>query len=236
MNEINRILDELALLELKDEDRQAYGEMPEDKKPMFLKYFRDNLEKKMRAESLKRVLARRYDNYFTEIIENNRGEEITPTLTALNKLEEEKEAKNGEYVFITICPPDGFNNVDDFIKKLYDITKLKYYDNGYIYVFEQRRDNMEEIGIGLHCHLLAYKGKHKLSHCKRDVERIMQRKPCIECTVNAQYRRRDHVMRTQNYMIGQKDDPRKWAKQEYDKIYRQQKNVREYYGEPFNIS
>ena len=154
MNEINEILNELALLELSESDRQAYNEQEEAFKPMFLSMFRDKLEKKMRAESLKRVLARRYDNYFSQIIEDANSGEITKTLTELKSLEKEKEAKNGEYVFITIAPVEN-TNLDNFIKKLYDITKLSYYTK-YLFVIEQRGENEQELGKGMHAHIFTF--------------------------------------------------------------------------------
>jgi hypothetical protein len=228
MNEINEILNELALLELSESDRQAYNEQEEAFKPMFLSMFRDKLEKKMRAESLKRVLARRYDNYFSQIIEDANSGEITKTLTELKSLEKEKEAKNGEYVFITIAPVEN-TNLDNFIKKLYDITKLSYYTK-YLFVIEQRGENEEELGKGMHAHILAHKGKYKLSHCKRDAERVMQKKPSIESNINCQYRTGQGIKNTQTYMVGKKDDPAKWLKQQHDVIFREKKDLKPYYG------
>lgn len=232
MEEINKILDELALLELSDTDRQAYAEQDEALKPVFLKMFRDRLEKKMRAESLKRVLARRYDSYFSTLIEDDNIGEITPTLTQMKNIEKEKEAKNGEHVFITISPVEN-TNVNDFLKKLYDITKLSYYTK-HLFVIEQRGENEEELGKGMHAHILAHKGKYKLSHCKRDAERVMQKKPSIECNVNCQYRQGNGIKNTQTYMIGQKDDPNKWLKQQHDKIFREKQQIRHYYGELYD--
>lgn len=232
MNEINKILDELALLELTETDRQAYNEQSEELKPLFLKMFRDRLETRMRAESLKRVLARRYDSYFSQIIEDENCGEITKTLTELKSLEKEKEAKNGEHVFLTIAPVEN-TNLDDFIKKLYDITKLSYYTK-YLFVIEQRGENEDEIGKGMHAHILAHKGKYKLSHCKRDAERVMQKKPPIECNVNAQYRKGIGILNTQTYMIGQKDDPKKWIKQQHDVLFREKNSLKTYYGSLFD--
>ena len=134
-----------------------------------------------------------------------------------------------EWIFITINPKDDIS-ITDFKNKIDSITKWKCFYKGF-YVFEQRGENENEIGKGMHSHIML---------CKYNVERkrLIQRlettfkkycnQPFIN-TINVLRKSPQHGQETlDEYMKGQKQD-NKLQKVELDKIWRKQNNIEDIY-------
>lgn len=203
------------------------------------KYIKEFEERKM-MESLERVLSRHYDAYFTNLLFNEDVEGLLPTFNKIKEMKKKQEDMDGDfksnYSFITISPVNTVGWLELF-KQCEKFAKLKFVKQ-YIFVLEQRYDGIPNDkykipGDGLHVHLLIDKGDYKPSHLKRDIYRIFNEE---KNNINIQYRRPEHVIRTQEYMTGQKDDEEKQKKQIYDKEWRQKENIKEYYGTLYEMS
>lgn len=200
-----------------------------------------NLDKELKVEALRKVLSKRYEYYMNKLIDAENAEELLPTLKKIKEMKKADEEKYDEclksnYAFITIAPVNNSVKPLELIKYCDNFCKKKFVKQ-YIFVLEQRYDGIpnekyKNIGEGLHAHILMDKGDYKHSHLKRDMDRIFHN---LDSNNHISYRWERDVMKTQNYLLGQKNDPLKHLKQQQDKIFREQQDVREYYGEKFEI-
>eukprot|EP00481_Brizalina_sp_1-RS-2013_P003553 TRINITY_DN962_c0_g1_i2.p1 TRINITY_DN962_c0_g1~~TRINITY_DN962_c0_g1_i2.p1 ORF type:complete len:138 (+),score=12.85 TRINITY_DN962_c0_g1_i2:229-642(+) len=84
-------------------------------------------------------------------------------------VEKRKTLKNYTHIFLTINPPPAMN-LQDFHNKV-NKTISKNWIEGYIYVLEQRGENLEEIGKGFHTHiLLKLRGHKRKSEIDREIK------------------------------------------------------------------
>lgn len=234
MDDIQELLRKMTLEMLDKRDIETLRDIGgDDEVEKYIKNHMFKIENEFKVNAIKQVLQRKYYNYYAKIIEEDDKceHEIYETLKTLKKIKTTEEIiKNSNYVFITICPKQ-----DDYLQlaKIIDkFIKLKFVKK-YLYVFEQRYDgenNDKQLGDGLHAHLLIDKGDYKPSHVRRDLTRI-----CGELIVNIDIKmiKPSDLPKTENYLIGCKNDENKRKKQEQDKIWRQIMKMRDYYGESF---
>lgn len=236
MTELKVLLDGIILNELTNAEQNYYENINETDKEIFMNNKRHFLDKKFKIEALKKVVMKHYEYYTKSLLEAENAEELLPTLKKIKELKEQENLKldeciKSQYVFITISP----------VKTVSYLELLKYCSNfcnkkfikSYLYVLEQRfdgepNDKYKELGQGLHAHLLIDKGDYKPSHLKRDLERIFNN---IECNKDISYRWERDLLKTQEYIIGDKNDNSKRLKQIQDRIWRQNNNIKPYYGE-----
>lgn len=201
------------------------------------KYIKEFEERKM-MESLERVLSRHYDAYFTNLLFNEDVEGLLPTFNKIKEMKKKQEDVDenfkSNYSFITIAPVNTVGWLELY-KQCEKFVKLKFVKQ-YLFVFEQRyggipNDKYKIPGDGLHAHLLIDKGDYKPSHLKRDIYRIFDEK---KNNIKIEYRRPEHVERTQKYLIGDKQDEEKQQKQIYDRQWRQTHDIKPFYGELYN--
>lgn len=160
--------------------------------------------------------------------------ELRQTELALQQRCKEKTAMdhNNAYAFITINPkPDV--ELGDFMKKIEGYVKrsicLKY-----LYVIEQRGDTEEECGKGFHCHILV---KRHLSYkpCKFRENTFNTFKNLVgnKKHVDVQFVGEEFMKDKQEYILGTKTKEGKDVKQKFDKVFRSNNDIRDYYGETF---
>lgn len=138
------------------------------------------------------------------------------------------------YMFITINPIEDVSLKD--LLKTVDKYVNRTLINEYIYVVEQRGTNQEELGKGIHIHLLVKTSYKKPSDFKRDT--ISTFKKIVDCYNTPNWYRKlnlkpcdteDDVKRRKEYMLGTKKDELKQVKQNMDKVFREKYNLRPYY-------
>lgn len=144
--------------------------------------------------------------------------------------------------FYTFNPrPDV--SFDDFYKGILRIIKKKHITDG-IWVIEQRGTSLEDIGKGFHFHMLFKRGKKGLYEWKKELKssissligeadetkegynEIIERYSCLKIIKD------EDLEKTKNYLLGSKSvkkDKTKSAKQEWDKIFREDRDLKSYY-------
>lgn len=190
------------------------------------------LDREFRLNALKEVLRRKYINYYQTLINTENVEELLPTLKKIKELEDATpDIKKSNIMFITLAPAENEILADNFIKKTMEFCEFKYIQK-YLFVIEQRfngepNEKYKKLGDGMHIHILIDKGSHKLSDIKRDIKRKFAG---YEIMMDFSFRHPKDILKTQNYMVGDKKDADKQVKQIQDRIYREEKNLKSYWG------
>lgn len=138
-----------------------------------------------------------------------------------------KNAEN-QYWFVTVNPhPD--TELKQLMKCVDKVLKKKWMTK-YIYVYEQRQDEIDKPYHGIHMHMVVEKGDKKKAEVIREVyntcKRIVGSKQAVD--VKPLENAHDLAVRL-NYMLGQKADEEKRKKQVIDKIFRQENNLQSFY-------
>lgn len=135
-------------------------------------------------------------------------------------VQESKRIK-GDYLFLTINP-----NPHITLKEFVGImTKLmsKPWITEYLYVFEQRGEDLGECGKGYHFHAIIKKPPTKSpAHIMKELASSAN-KVCDTSNYhfyNCKFMSEEEKERKIVYLIGKKADPSKWAKQEMDIPFR----------------
>lgn len=139
-----------------------------------------------------------------------------------------------DYMYLSVCPPEGtpLEVLHKAIEKY--LKKVKILE--YLYVIEQRGEVDEEIGQGLHAHILIYHTYTSYSSLKRDYYNTFKNIIDIHHKLtykwlNIKHNNTDQDVRNRiEYMTGVKKDEVKQKKQIYDKIYREKFNLKQSYG------
>jgi len=155
-----------------------------------------------------------------------------------NKTEND-ERRLTEFMFITISPPNTVSLAESLkcFKKF--ITKTNFKE--YLYVIEQRGENYETVGTGIHYHFLVRHTYSKFSDLSRETKNTFKNiidtsNPNINNIINFKTcETKTDVNKRIEYMTGIKKDECKHLKQEMDKLFRQQNNLHSYYGTLRNI-
>lgn len=112
----------------------------------------------------------------------------------------------------------------------------RYFRNKHIlkasFVIEQREEDYHQLGKGFHFHILLLNDYKKLSDFKRDTRRVFQPYCDADRSAVLNFRSNRTKVDAQNrleYILGQKKNPDKHAKQDGDKEFRKKLGLREYY-------
>lgn len=140
--------------------------------------------------------------------------------------------KDSNFVWITISPrPDViFTKFQEIVSR---IVKKKWMTN-YIYVYEQRGEDLENIGVKPHLHMLLQRNGKKFSEVKREILSVIDK--IVDLGVYSAYDVRlvkendENVMRIMNYILGAKKDEAKHGKQTIDDLWRKRDNILPYYS------
>lgn len=141
-----------------------------------------------------------------------------------------KVVKQYTHLFITINPPPTLK-LEIFINTI-NKTLSKNWIDGYIYVIEQRGENLEELGKGFHTHILIKLTQHKKqSEINREIKNTWKKILDIDNyhILNIKFIDDDEQKRKQGYILGEKAEEIKHLKQKMDIIYRQNNNLKKYY-------
>lgn len=152
-----------------------------------------------------------------------------------NKEKEEKQ--ESQFYFITICPIDTtplpeFHNA---IKRYVSKKCIKQY----LYVIEQRGIHENEVGKGIHAHIICNKEKN-LQRMLKETRSTFKGLYDENCTsaIDIDIRFERDRKNTEQYLIGKKHDINKQVKQQVDTIFRGRYNLQPYYTKnyiPINI-
>lgn len=229
MGKIKDLLDAIALSKMSLQD----ADLPLEERQIYINNVSMQIDQKIKYQALKEVLMSKYKQYYHSLIEEGDADDILPLLKEIRDYEDAKVKTN--YIFITVNPYPNIG-LQDFINVCHKVSTKKWI-NQYVYVIEQRGENLEEIGKGFHFHMLLDKGDYRMSHLRREFISSFK-KMCdtsnFHC-FNISYCKVNDLKKRQNYIVGQKKDSHKHLKQEYDKVFRARYNLKPYYGELFTF-
>ena len=133
-----------------------------------------------------------------------------------------------EWYFLTINPAPNIN-LTDFHKTI-EKAVSKVWITTYLYVIEQRGENIEELGKGFHTHIIFNKG---IKHCKVISEMKNTFKNMCDCSRDQLFNLKnigeEEKTRKIEYITGIKKDDAKHLKQEMDIIFRKENKLKSYY-------
>lgn len=144
--------------------------------------------------------------------------------------------KEYSHLFITVNPPPTLS-LNDFLNQI-DKTMTKNWIDSYVYVIEQRGENENDIGKGVHTHILLKLTKHKKqSEITREIKNTWKKVLDVDNyhILNIKYIDDLEQKRKQNYILGTKTESVKHLKQAYDIIFRKNNKLQKYYNLHYNI-
>lgn len=181
-----------------------------------------------------------------EIIEYHYTEEIYDSAymalhrQLYDRIEEERYAflkkkneidNNSKYIFITINPNDRITLLE-FINKMNKMMSKKWITN-YLFVYEQRGENLSELGKGFHFHLILEKPKTK-KYC--EMLRELSNSANTVCDTsnyhffNVKSISEEEKDRKIVYITGAKADESKHLKQSMDIVWREKNKLKSFYN------
>ena len=139
--------------------------------------------------------------------------------------------QNSRYIWITINPNPQIVLLD-FIAKMNKLMSKKWITN-YLYVYEQRGENLSELGKGFHFHLILEKPKTKAyTHIVREIANSAN-SVCDSSNFNffcCKAMSDEEKERKIIYITGIKADTAKHLKQSMDVIWRKNNNLLSHYN------
>lgn len=145
----------------------------------------------------------------------------------------ERKEKSYDYLWLTVNPsPDC--SFDTFMQIVGRMVQKKWLKS-YVYVYEQRGVNQDELGKGFHIHAIIKKPEDKSpAHCIRELSSTF--KKCCDVSnyhlFNTKWIDQEEYNRKLGYILGQKEstpENNKVMKQEMDKQWRLVRSLQPYY-------
>lgn len=233
VEQVNRLLTKIGEMTLSKHEREMNDELPKESRDL-ANQFRGDMA--IRQKALEKVLMNKYMKYYESLLDSGELDEYLPIMKKIHEKEEqEDDVKKSEYMFITFSPQELNMKPLELIKYMERIVKFTFIKQ-YIYVIEQRYsgepdEKYQKLGSGIHTHLLINKGDYRFSHTKRDVKRVFKN---INCNIDFKNIKCQDLLKVQGYMVGDKKEEFKRVKQEQDRIWRLQEDIKGYYGELFH--
>lgn len=194
--------------------------------------FLRELHHKISLESLKKVVGKRYEEYWEHKLQSDKGlQEIFTILKKLDLVKEEKDKeKDTDYIFITINPYDHID-IYQFIKVVQKLITKKWIKE-YLYTIEQRGEVIETAGFRPHCHMILYRKGKNYSEIVREFRSSLKKICNTENShiLNFEVVKVGTIDRVINYALGNKKDEYKHVKVEMDKIFREKIGIKEFYN------
>lgn len=148
------------------------------------------------------------------------------------KLQREDDNLKTDMLFVTINPREDIPFAD-FARCMVQISRKKWLKR-YIYVYEQRGENEDEIGLKPHAHLLFYRDGKKPSHVIQEIKNTVKHITDINSDriFNVRFVKSTdaNVQRLLNYIVGKKKDEDKHKKQEIDILFREKYKLLSHYS------
>jgi len=215
-----------------------YNDLDTEEQEIYRQKLIRDLDNDIQAKVLMECIQTRYRKHFNRMLDAVDTEDDLPLIKEINDYEKKKdeETTKSDYCFITISPDPAKNVSLPEFKKAIEKASKKSFIKKSLYVIEQRSATEEEMGYGMHCHLLINKGDYRMSHMRREFARNF--KDMVDTDnpgpFNFKLCKSKDLINRQTYMLGDKKDPLKQQKQKIDKLWRAKVNINEYYGEKFD--
>ncbi len=218
-NETMKLLEQNKLLEMKLKEIQTYIDLKQE------------AYKEVYKSTVKSNLKLRCELGYTEGIP-------TPVLKEFElqkklKLEHKKLNDSKYLAFITINPKPE-TKLSTLQKAMDKFLAKEWIQGDVYYTYEQRGENPDECGKGLHCHILLERNGKRPSHLTRETfntfKNLYGKRPKDKIISN-DYKFYGHTFLHDKieYMKGNKWDESKSNKISIDKIFREKSNLQLYY-------
>jgi hypothetical protein len=189
-------------------------------------------EAELHNEKLK-IKKQLYKKYFSEVVKKHlsqglyKGTELQDVYDEARSLRKTKS--QDQYYFITICPYEDLE-LEKVIKVMENIIKKKWFTK-YIYVYEQRQDQDDKPFFGIHIHMIVHRETIAKSDVIREIYNTCKNIVSSQQSIDVKLLNSQHDLDVRlNYILGQKSTPEKRAKQEIDKIFREQNGLQKFYS------
>lgn len=150
-----------------------------------------------------------------------------------------REGGSKAYWCLVTLRPREEETLGNFMLVMEKIINKKWLKGKAMWVYEQKGTNVDELGAGKHCHILfklmgvkhGAKQKSKLQ-CLKEVTdtchsfKLKIADNCIDIKTGP----KADLESVNNYLTGDKADADKHAAQEMDKVWREQKGLKDRYG------
>jgi len=150
--------------------------------------------------------------------------ETIPLDVLYTQLQLQSTFKKESILWITISPPQG--DPLKFINRIHTLTERSYLPN-LTYSFEQRGEQLEEVGKGLHCHLICDK-KHNVAP-KQVINNLASYFKISHNSVDVKKYPASYKQDKIDYLLGKKFDEKKDPKIQMDKIFRKTYSLNQIY-------
>jgi len=141
-------------------------------------------------------------------------------------------AEKAKYMFVSVNPNPALVLLPEFVKQMTKMMSKKWIVNS-LYVYEQRGDNLADVGKGFHFHAIIEKPQGKKNF---EIMRELKNTANTVCDTtkdnffNVQWMGEAEKDRKIVYITGRKADPAKHAKQDMDIVFREREKLKSYYG------
>lgn len=167
------------------------------------------------------------NEYMVELYNENKG--------LRDEMIKNEDAKNPIHYFLTMRPLESMVLFDEFkrvIKKLFSKIWMK----DYVFVIEQTGMIEDELGKGFHLHAIIKRNDKKPSQFMREVKNTLKDIGDIDnpgfLNIQGIYNNENGLRNRMNYILGEKESDEftnKDIKQNMDVIFRQKRNIMDYY-------
>lgn len=165
----------------------------------------------------------------------NTSNVITQRLNEARQARDQRALDEIGFYFITISPRDT-TPYHEFKKAVDKYTQRKWV-RSYVYVYEQRGMHDQELGKGIHMHMILVKPEKNFARLLKETKNTFKDLIDDNCSsaidIDGRYLR--DLKNSITYILGKKKDPTKQLKQEMDKLWREKYNIKEYYVNNFSI-
>lgn len=212
----------------KEKAREKLEEMAQNK--IISKLIEQNIEMKLKLN--KEMPDTNLYNYMKELYIENKG--------LRDELFKNEDAKNPIHYFLTMRP-HPLITYEEFIRVVKDIFKKKWLKD-YVYVIEQSGINEDECGNGFHLHAIIKRHDKRPSEFIREIKSTVSKLGDVDkglLDIEGIYNNENGLRNRMNYILGSKKSNEvnnKELKQNMDIIFRQKKELKDYYffGEFFS--
>ena len=188
------------------------------------------LDIQFKRRAMERVVSQYYYNHFNKLIMEEQVEDVLPLFKQIKcDINSVKDTSN--FIFLNVNPAPNHSLLS--FQQLIEKNLKKVWIKSYLYVLEQRGENLEELGKGFHTHIIIEKTETKqYTQALKELARSFSK--CCDTSnyhlYNGSKIRAEDMEKRRNYILGRKADQTKWLKQDMDIIWRKEEFLKSSYG------
>lgn len=188
------------------------------------------LDLQFKRKAMERVVSQFYCNHFNKLIMEEEVEDVLPLFRQI-KRDINDNQDNSNFIFLNVNPAPNHSLLS--FQQLIEKSLKKKFVKSYLYVLEQRGENLEEAGKGFHAHIIIEKDETKqYTQAIKEFGRTFSK--CCDTSnfhlFNGSKIKLLDMEKRRNYILGKKADENKHQKQQMDIVWRNENFLKSYYG------